>query len=79
MSRFTEHVLTGEPSMVQPYWPCPSEWSEWSDRLATGLHGRCRWRLSVWFMGMLVATGRWTVAAWLRAAVVTDTGKPNTT
>jgi len=44
--------------------------------LAAGLHGRCRWRLPVLLMGMLFATGRRTVAAWLRAAGVTVDWKP---
>lgn len=49
---------------------CPEEWSEWVDWLAAGLHGRCRWRLSVLLAGMLFAVGRRTVASWLRAAGV---------
>jgi len=50
---------------------CPQEWSEWVEWLAAGLHGRCRWRLPILLMGMLFASGRRTVAAWLRAAGVT--------
>jgi len=49
---------------------CPAEWSEWGEWLAAGLHGRCRWRLSIVFMGMLFAHGRRTVTSWLRAAGV---------
>jgi hypothetical protein len=54
---------------------CPQEWAEWVAWLLAGLHGRCRWRLPVLFTGMLFATGRRTVAAWLRAAGVTDEWK----
>jgi len=50
---------------------CPQEWSEWTAWLATGLHGRCRWRLSILLGGILFAHGRRTVASWLRAAGVT--------
>jgi hypothetical protein len=49
---------------------CPVEWLEWSEYLAAGLHGRCRWRLGIVFMGMLFAHGRRTVTSWLRAAGV---------
>jgi hypothetical protein len=49
-------------------WRCPKEWSQWSDWLAAGLHGRCRWRLSILLGGILFAQGRRTVASWLRAA-----------
>jgi len=55
---------------------CPQEWSEWVEWLAAGLHGQCRWRLPVLLTGMLFATGRRTVAAWLRAAGVGDDWKP---
>lgn len=51
-------------------WRCPSEWEDWSDWLAAGLHGRCRWRLGVVVMGLLFAGGRRTVTSWLRAAGV---------
>lgn len=53
-------------------WNCPSQWSEWSQWLAAGLHGRCRWRLPVLVGGVLFAQGRRTVASWLRAAGITD-------
>ena len=49
---------------------CPAEWSEWVAWLAAGLHGRCRWRLSILLFGVLFARGRRTVASWLRAAGV---------
>jgi hypothetical protein len=48
----------------------PVEWSEWGAWLALGLHGRCRWRLSILLFGVLFARGRRTVASWLRAAGV---------
>ena len=50
--------------------PCPDELSEWADWLAVGLHGRNRWRLLVVLCGMLFATGRRTVTAWLKVAGV---------
>ncbi len=53
-------------------WQCPSEWSEWSDWLAAGLHARNRWRLGLLLFGILFATGRRTVTTWLRAAGVSD-------
>ena len=55
---------------------CPQEWSEWVEWLAAGLHGQNRWRLSVLVTGMLFATGRRTVASWLRAAGVGDDWRP---
>ena len=51
-------------------WVCPDELAEWADWLSTGLHGRNRWRLVIVLSGMLFATGRRTVTAWLRAAGV---------
>ena len=51
-------------------WECPREWSQWSEWLAAGLHGRSRWRLPVLLVGMLFANGRRTVTTWLRAAGV---------
>jgi hypothetical protein len=53
-------------------WPCPEQWSEWSEWLAAGLHARNRWRLSVVLVGILFAHGRRTVTTWLRAAGVSD-------
>ena len=58
--------------MTKPNWQCPSEWSEWSDWLAAGLHARNRWRLPVLLMGILFASGRRTVSSWLRAVGVSD-------
>lgn len=52
-----------------PYQP-PTEWQQWVDWLAAGLHGRNRWRLSLIITGILFACGRRTVTAWLRAAGV---------
>ena len=49
-------------------WEYPQEWSEWVEWLGAGLHGRCRWRLSILLGGILFATGRRTAASWLRAA-----------
>jgi hypothetical protein len=53
-------------------WEPPQQWSQWSEWLSAGLHGRSRWRLAVVFMGMLFAGGRRTVTTWLRAAGVSD-------
>ena len=46
----------------------PAAWKEWSEYLAAGLHGRCRWRLPLLMLGVLFAGGRRTVTSWLRAA-----------
>lgn len=53
-------------------WECPSEWVEWSNWLAAGLHARNRWRLPLLLVGVLFANGRRTVTTWLRAAGVSD-------
>jgi hypothetical protein len=53
--------------MVKSSWRCPSEWSEWGEWLAAGLHARNRWRLPVLLVGILFARGRRTVTTWLRA------------
>ena len=53
-------------------WKPPENWVEWSEWIASGLHGRSRWRLPVLMMGMLFAGGRRTVTTWLRAAGVAD-------
>lgn len=53
-------------------WESPEQWSQWSEWLAIGLHGRNRWRLAVVLLGMLFAGGRRTVTTWLRAAGVSD-------
>lgn len=49
-------------------WNPPEDWSEWVNWLSLGLHGRSRWRLPLILMGLLLANGRRTVTAWLRAA-----------
>ena len=43
-------------------WECPREWSEWTDWLGAGLHGRCRWRLPIVLFGILFAREPQTVA-----------------
>jgi len=58
--------------MTKTNWQCPSEWSQWSEWLAAGLHARNRWRLPVLLVGILFASGRRTVTTWLRAAGVSD-------
>ena len=50
----------------------PTQWQQWVDWLAAGLHGRNRWRLSLVVMGILFARGRRTVTTWLRAAGIHD-------
>jgi hypothetical protein len=56
-----------------------TDWEDWSEWLAAGLHGRSRWRLPVlrWRLpvlltGLVFAGGRRVVATWLRAAGVSD-------
>lgn len=56
--------------MASPKWKCPEDWSEWNEWLASGVHGRNRWRLPVLVLGILFAQGRRTVTTWLRAAGV---------
>ena len=58
--------------MAKVNWQCPSEWSEWSNWLAAGLHARNRWRLPVLLTGILFAVGLHTVTSWLRAVGVSD-------
>jgi hypothetical protein len=58
--------------MAKANWQCPSEWTEWSEWLAAGLHARNRWRLPVLLTGILFAVGRRTVTTWLRAVGVSD-------
>jgi hypothetical protein len=53
-------------------WQCPEDWSQWSEWLAAGLHGRCRWRLPFLLSAILFASGRRTVSSWLRAGGVSD-------
>lgn len=50
----------------------PQEWKDWSDWLAAGLDGRSRWRLGVLLMGLVFGQGRRVVAAWIRAAGLSD-------
>ena len=50
----------------------PAAWEDWSHWLAAGLHGRSRWRLPVLMTGLLFAGGRRVVAAWIRAAGLSD-------
>lgn len=50
----------------------PTDWQQWVDWLAAGLHGRSRWRLSVVVMGIVFARGRRTVTTWLRAVGILD-------
>jgi len=45
----------------------PTDWQQWIEWLAAGLHGRSRWRLSLIIMGIVFARGRRTVTTWLRA------------
>jgi len=49
-------------------WPLPPELVLWVAHLATPLHARHAWRLLPLLRGLLFASGRRTVAAWLRAA-----------
>lgn len=53
-------------------WQGPSEWNEWTQWLAAGLHGRNQWRLPLLMFGILFAQGRRTVTTWLRAAEISD-------
>lgn len=50
----------------------PTDWQQWVDWLAAGLHARNRWRLSLVVMGIVFARGRRTVTSWLRAAGIHD-------
>lgn len=50
----------------------PTDWQQWVDWLAAGLHARNRWRLSLVIMGIVFARGRRTVTTWLRAVGITD-------
>jgi len=50
----------------------PQEWKDWSDWLAAGLHGRSRWRLPLLMFGLVLGSGRRVVAAWIRAAGLSD-------
>lgn len=46
----------------------PSNWEDWAQWLAAGLHGRSRWRLPLLLTGVLLASGRRVVATWIRTA-----------
>jgi DDE superfamily endonuclease len=48
----------------------PKEVQGWVAQLAGPLHQRLAWRLSIMVLGLLFATGRRTVASWLRGAQV---------
>ena len=50
----------------------PTDWQQWVNWLAAGLHGRSRWRLSLILMGIVFARGRRTVTSWLRAVGVSE-------
>jgi hypothetical protein len=50
----------------------PTDWQQWVNWLAAGLHGRSRWRLSLILLGMVFARGRRTVTSWLRAVGIQD-------
>lgn len=54
------------------HYQAPTEWQQWVDWLAAGLHGRNRWRLSLVIMGIVFASGRRTVTTWLRAVGIHD-------
>ena len=49
-------------------WQLPAELVCWIAHLSQPLHGRLAWRLLPLLRGLLFATGRRTVASWLRAA-----------
>ena len=46
----------------------PTDWTQWVEWLAAGLHGANRWRLVFVISGIIFARGRRTVSSWLRAA-----------
>src|SRR5689334_5610259 len=50
----------------------PTDWQQWVNWLAAGLHGGSRWRLSLIPLGMVVARGRRTVTSRLRAVGILD-------
>ena len=50
----------------------PHDWKDWSEWIAAGLHGRARWRLAPLLLGLLFGQGRRVVAAWIRAAGLSD-------
>jgi len=61
---------TGEPRMASYH--APQEWEEWAELLAAALDGRCRWRLGILLLGVVWGSGRRVVAAWIRAAGLSD-------
>src|SRR5215472_12172886 len=65
---------TREPRMAGCY--LPAELVDAICALAGPLHGRLAWRLLPLVVGMLFASGRRTVASWLRAAGVGEGFKP---
>lgn len=50
----------------------PQEWKEWVDAVGGGLDSRVRWRWPLLLIGLVFGAGRRVVAAWLRAAGVSD-------
>lgn len=50
----------------------PEEWSEWVQWLTPMLDSRTSWRLPIVLAGLLLARGRRTVSAWLRAQGILD-------
>lgn len=55
----------------------PSEVLQWITQLAQPLHARLAGRLPTFFVGMLFACGRRTVASWLRGAQVGSAFRPH--
>ena len=53
-------------------WTLPHRITEWCENLTTTLDRRSRKYFLTIVLGMVLATGRRTVASWLRAAGVTD-------
>jgi hypothetical protein len=49
-----------------------AEWSAWVATSAASLHRHCAWRLTSIVVGILLASGRRTVASWFRAAGIGD-------
>lgn len=56
-------------------WILPPKLTTWIQQLSQPLHGRLAWRLLPLFCGMLFASGRRTVSAWLRAGELGSTYK----
>jgi len=53
-----------------------AEWAAWVAALAAPLHRRSAWRLADVVIGILMASGRRTAAAWWRAARIGDRFRP---